>query len=64
VLGGSFHDGTMTLSGEATGRDRKPVLHQITWRRLDDGRVRQHWRASGDGGKSWNDVFVGFYRKK
>jgi hypothetical protein len=31
---------------------------------LDDGRVRQHWRASKDGGETWVTVFDGYYSRK
>ena len=37
------------------------TLHEIPWQPLDGGRVKQHWRASKDGGENWADVFVGFY---
>jgi len=26
--------------------------------------VKEHWRRSTDGGKTWQDAFVGFYAKK
>ncbi len=39
-------------------------LQRITWTPLDDGRVRQHWEASVDGGGSWTTVFDGFYTRR
>jgi hypothetical protein len=40
------------------------VLHEITWRPLNDGRVRRTWKVSEDGGASWQKVFDGFYSRK
>jgi len=36
-------------------------IQRITWTPLDDGRVRQHWQASTDGGTTWSDLFDGYY---
>ncbi|MCW8876152.1 MAG: hypothetical protein OQK04_02730 [Kangiellaceae bacterium] len=63
-LDGEFKNGKMVLSGYRPGKDGDQVLHKITWTPLKDGRVKQHWRASKDKGQKWNDVFVGFYKKK
>lgn len=40
---------------------RGPVLDRITWTPLPDGRVRQAWEISSDGGESWSELFVGLY---
>jgi hypothetical protein len=64
LLEGGLEDGKMVLSGQMPGQDGRMVRHEISWEALDDGRVKQHWRASRDRGKSWNDVFVGFYAPK
>jgi hypothetical protein len=63
-LSGGMKDGAMVLSGETKTRDGKTVLDEIAWTPLEDGRVEQHWRRSTDGGKEWQDAFVGFYTKK
>jgi hypothetical protein len=34
------------------------------WTPLPDGRVRQHFKESSDGGKTWTDWFDGYYSKK
>ncbi len=39
-------------------------INRITWTPLDDGRVRQHWEATADGGNSWSTVFDGYYSKR
>ncbi len=62
LLEGGLVDGRMVLSGETTARDGKGVVkHEISWEKLDGGRVRQVWRMSPDGGSTWNDAFVGIY---
>ena len=63
-LDGGIEDGKMVLSGSDPGAKGAPVHHEITWEKLDDGRVRQHWRISKDGKTSWNDVFIGFYTRR
>ncbi len=63
LLEGGLVDGAMVLGQTGTGRDGNPVTHRITWTPLEDGRVRQHWQASRDGGESWNAVFDGYYSK-
>lgn len=63
-LAGEFGEGRMVLSGEMPARDGGAVLHEIAWTPLENGTVKQHWRASRDGGESWNDLFVGIYEKK
>ncbi len=56
----------MILRGEVPvrGEPGHRVLHQITWERHPDGRVRQLWQSSPDGGSSWTVVFDGTYAKK
>lgn len=55
------------LQGEAmvlsTTTDPQSV-NRITWTPLDDGRVRQHWEATTDGGKTWTTVFDGFCSRR
>lgn len=63
LLDGGLEGDRMVLSGTHPGREGGEVLHQISWELLDDGRVKQHWRASKDGGGTWQDLFVGFYSK-
>ncbi|MBT4522625.1 MAG: hypothetical protein HOC23_21720 [Halieaceae bacterium] len=62
-LDGGLHNGVMVLAGQRPGKEGGLIEHEISWTLLDDGRVKQHWRASRDGGKSWNDAFVGFYSR-
>ena len=62
LAGGVEDNGRMVLSGRMPGADVAEVLHEISWEDLGDGTVKQHWRASKDGGEAWEDVFVGIYR--
>ena len=63
-LEGGMKKGKMVMRGTTPGRDGSTVTHEIAWEALKDGRVKQHWRTSNDGGKAWADAFVGFYAKK
>jgi hypothetical protein len=57
--GGISEDGMAMLGERNTPRGW--VLDRISWIPLDDGRVLQDWRISPDGGKTWNQAFVGWY---
>jgi len=63
-LEGGLVEGEMVLRGERPDQSGQKVLHEIRWTPLKDGRVKQHWRSSADNGKTWKDVFVGFYQRK
>ena len=63
-LNGRFVDGKMVLKGERPGKNQQTQYHELSWSLQDDGSVRQHWRVSNDGGKSWSDLFVGLYKKQ
>lgn len=61
-LVGELVDGEMVLSGSTPrATPRGQVLDRITWTPLADGRVRQTWDTSADGGESWSTGFVGVY---
>jgi len=55
----------MVLEGEiqdlAVGGGNK---FRGTWTLLADGRVRQFFEESPDGGKTWNPWFEGFYTRR
>jgi tetratricopeptide (TPR) repeat protein len=59
-LEGSLQGKSMVLSTTAG----KESVQRITWTPLDDGRVRQHWEATTDAGKTWSTVFDGYYAKR
>lgn len=64
MLEGGVTDGKMVMSGSSPAPDGTQILNVISWEPLPEGRVRQHWRSSGDGGKTWSDVFIGIYTKR
>jgi len=63
-LSGGLEAGRMVLRGAMPGtKDGETVLHEISFAPQDNGEVKQHWRSSADGGKTWSDVFLGIYRR-
>ncbi|MEX0893901.1 MAG: DUF4440 domain-containing protein [Gemmatimonadota bacterium] len=64
-LEGGLVGADMVLSGTAPRpTPRGPVLDRITWTPLPDGRVRQVWDVSSDGGQSWTRSFAGYYARR
>ena len=61
---GGLKDGAMVLEGSSPGPNNTSVMNRVTWTPLPDGRVRQFWQTSNDGGKTWTAGFDGFYSKK
>lgn len=60
-LDGGLEKGSMVLRGEMPAPDGGTARTRISWTPVDDGRVRQHWEASKDGGETWETVFDGLY---
>lgn len=63
TLVGRFDAGAMVLEGES-GTGSGKALNRVRWTAEPDGRVRQYWTVSTDGGKSWSVSFDGWYRRK
>jgi hypothetical protein len=62
LLAGGLRDGAMVLSDSGVpGRKPDAAVNEIRWTRNDDGSVRQHWRTTKDGGKTWETAFDGRY---
>ena len=61
TLRGGIRDGAMVLTSHP---DTLPSIGQtrVTFRPLADGRVRQTFESSSDGGKTWTVSFDGFYK--
>ncbi len=59
-LEGGLEGSAMVLSMPAGAA----ATQRITWTPLEDGRVRQHWEATADGGKTWSTVFDGYYARR
>ncbi len=64
LLDGGLVDGRMVLAGPGKGPKGESVTNRISWEKLVDGRVRQTWTVSSDGGKTWTVSFDGLYAKK
>lgn len=63
-IAGGLVDGSMVLVGEIYYLARaQQADFRGTWTPLDDGRVRQFFEQSNDGGKTWAPWFEGFYRR-
>jgi hypothetical protein len=62
TLRGGILEGAMVLTSDP---DTLPAigLTRLTLRSLPDGRVRQTFEGSTDGGKTWTVSFDGFYKK-
>jgi hypothetical protein len=54
-------EGAMVLVGELTNRNGESSPLRGTWKPLLDGRVRQLFEQSTDGGETWTPWFDGYY---
>jgi hypothetical protein len=62
VLEGGLKEGGMLMSGEmAEGGKRQ--LDRMSWTPGKDGKIRQLWETSSDGGKTWQIIFDVYYSK-
>jgi hypothetical protein len=61
---GGLRDGSMVLEGEAYyyANCRRAPFRGV-WTPLPDGRVRQYFEESSDGGKTWAPWFEGYYTR-
>ena len=64
-LDGGVEGGAMVMTGDAVDKDAPSGVarQRITWTPQPGGTVRQRWESSSDGGKTWNVVFDGLYRR-
>jgi len=62
-LVGGLVDGRMVLEGDTppSAAGAPPVKNRITWSPETEGRVRQHWETSADGGRTYTTAFDGTY---
>ena len=63
-LAGGLQGKSMVLEGDALSPAGGAMRNRIAFTPEPDGRVRQVWSTSTDGGKSWRVTFDGWYRKK
>jgi hypothetical protein len=62
-LAGRFDGRSMVLEGESALPGGGRARNRITWTPQPDGRVRQAWAVSRDGGATWQTSFDGWYRR-
>jgi hypothetical protein len=62
-LRGGLVGGAMVLLGEAKDPRGTLLKQRVTWTPYPDGRVRQFWQTSSDGGTTWTVAFDGWYRR-
>ena len=63
-LVGGLRGKEMILEGRSMDPSSKPTIERVTWTPMPDGRVRQFWQQSIDGGKTWTTSFDGVYARK
>ena len=64
-LDGGWTGERMVLGGQdAPAPGASATLQRISWQPLPDGRVRQLWEASKDGGRTWTTAFDGTYSRR
>lgn len=63
-LAGSRHGAAMVLRSPGIPGDSTMIVQEIRWAPQPDGRVRQTWRQSKDGGATWSVAFDGWYARK
>jgi len=61
---GRLQGTSMVLEGDGVAANGAAIRNRIAWTPEPDGRVRQVWSTSADGGKSWKATFDGWYRRK
>jgi hypothetical protein len=61
-LHGGLKDGVMILTGESQS-PKGPFMNRISYTPLPEGKVKQEWAISVDGGKTWQTSFLGTYEK-
>ena len=54
----------MRIEGENTTPQGAKARQRMTFSKLENGKVRQLWETSTDGGKTWSISFDGTYVKK
>jgi tetratricopeptide (TPR) repeat protein len=61
---GEFKDQIMSLKGETLGANGAKTMNILDFHDLPDKTVRQHWRQSTDGGKTWVSIWDSIYKKR
>lgn len=65
TMTGALQGKEMILEGPLLSlADKRLTTLRGIWTPLDDGRVRQHFLESSDGGKTWTEWFDGYYKRR
>lgn len=64
LITGHLEGASMVLVGDGMAQGGKVVKQRAAWTRQPDGRVRQFWEQSADGGSTWTVAFDGWYRPR
>lgn len=64
IRGGMTDEGMRLVGTLHTVGDGRTLPFRGLWTQLDDGRVRQFFEQSTDGGATWTPWFEGFYSRK
>ena len=64
MMDGGLQGRAMVMRGSLRSRNGQPTIERTTWTPLADGRVRQVWDYSPDGGHRWIVRFDGFYSRR
>lgn len=62
-LRGGLKEGAMVLEGDVPAAGGAATRNRVTWTPKPDGRVRQLWESSTDGGRTWSVSFDGWYAR-
>lgn len=63
-ISGHLDGASMVLEGDGMGPGGTAVKQRAAWTPQPDGRVRQFWQQSSDGGATWKVAFDGWYRRR
>ncbi len=63
-LEGNFKDNIMRLEGDTIGANGVKTMNILEFHDLPDKTVRQLWKQSTDGGKTWNAIWDSIYKRK
>lgn len=61
---GELKDNILYFTGETINPQGNKIMHILEFFDLPDKTVRQRWKQSTDGGKTWNTVWDSIYKKK
>lgn len=64
LFDGGLEHGAMVLVGDGVSPQGAPAKQRMTFTPLPDGRVRQLWESSTDGGGTWKPLFDGYYTRR